>query len=162
MTAIKTLKVEAIGERQIAMTRAFNAPARLVFDAYTKPDLVRRWLTGPPGWLMTVCDMDVRVGGAYRWVWRKNGDEMGMGGVYREIKKPVRLVNTEKFDESWYDGEAVGEIDLVEKDGKTTVTQTLTYESRVARDQVLKSGMESGVEFSYNNLERLLETELRG
>lgn len=158
MTAIKTLTVEARGDSQIVMTRVFNAPDRLVFDAFTKPDLVKRWLTGPPGWEMTVCTIDLRVGGSYRWVWRKNGTDMGMGGTYKEIKKPVRLANTEKFDESWYDGEAVGELDLVEKDGRTTVIQTLTYVSKAARDQVLKSGMESGVEYSYQNLEKLLET----
>ena len=100
------LKITKSGDRDLVMTRVFDAPRKLVYDAHTKPALVRQWLLGPPGWTMPVCDMDVRVGGTYRWVWRKetDGSEMGMGGVYREIKAPERLVTTEKFDEAWYPG----------------------------------------------------------
>jgi len=77
------LKVTTPSDREIAMTRVFDAPRTLVFDAHTKPDLVRLWLLGPPGWSMPVCEMDVRVGGTYRWVWRhdRDGTTMGMGGV---------------------------------------------------------------------------------
>src|SRR5205814_4345631 len=104
------------------------------------------WLLGPPGWSMPVCEIDLRVGGKYRYVWRQESDgtEMGMGGVYREIVVPERLVTTERFDEAWYPGEAVGTLVLVEQRGRTTVTQTMRYESREARDAVLKSGMEKG------------------
>src|SRR5205807_9676277 len=96
-------------DREITMTRVFDAPRTLVFDAHTKPALVKQWLLGPPGWSMPVCEMDVRVGGTYRWVWRhdRNGTEMGMGGVYREIVQPERLVTTERFDEAWYPGEGL-------------------------------------------------------
>ena len=152
------LKITTSGDRELVMTRVFDAPCRLVFDAHTKPELVQRWLLGPPGWSMPVCEMDVRVGGTYRWVWRNDSDgtEMGMGGTYREVRAPERLVTTEKFDEAWYPGEALNTLVLVEQVGRTTLTQTMRYESREARDRVLKSGMESGVKASYDRLDELL------
>lgn len=153
-----TLQVTARGEREIVMTRDFDAPRRLVFDAFTKPELVKRWLLGPDGWSMPVCEIDLRVGGSYRYVWRHERDrkEMGMAGVYREIVAPERVVFTEKFDDPWYPGEAVGTLVMVEQGGATTVTQTMLYESRVTREAVLKSGMESGVATSYDRLAGLL------
>ena len=162
MKSAGTLQVTAPGEREIVMTRVLDAPRKLVFDAFTKPELVRRWLLGPPGWSMPVCEIDLRVGGKYRYVWRKDSDgaEMGMGGVYREIVVPERLVTTERFDEAWYPGEAVGTLVLVEQRGRTTVTQTMLYESREARDAVLKSGMEKGVAASYDRLADLLASTL--
>ncbi len=155
---METVKLTTPSDREIAMTRVFDAPRKLVFDAHTKPDLVRQWLLGPPGWSMPVCEMDVRVGGKYRWVWRhdRDGTTMGMGGAYREIVKPERLVVTERFDEAWYPGEAFNTLVLVEQGGRTTLTQTMRYESREARDAVLKSGMESGVKASYDRLADLL------
>jgi uncharacterized protein YndB with AHSA1/START domain len=152
------LKITSSGDRELVMTRVFDAPRTLVFDAHTKPDLVRQWLLGPPGWSMPVCEMDVRVGGKYRWVWRhdRDGTEMGMGGVYREIVQPERLVATERFDEAWYPGEGLNTLVLVEQGGRTTLTQTMRYESREARDAVLKSGMEQGVAASYDRLADLL------
>jgi len=162
---METLKLTTPSDREIAMTRVFDAPRQLVFDAHTKPDLVRQWLLGPPGWSMPVCEIDLRVGGKYRYVWRhdRDGTEMGMGGVYREIVPPERIVNTEKFDEAWYPGEAVDTLVLVEQRGKTTLTLTVRYESWEARDAVLKSGMESGVAASYDRLAELLaSTPARG
>jgi uncharacterized protein YndB with AHSA1/START domain len=157
-TNAATLKVTAQGEKEIVMTRVFDAPRQLVFEAHTKPELVQRWLLGPPGWTMPVCEIDLRVGGTYRYVWKseKDGKTMGMGGVYREIVRPERIVSTERFDEAWYPGEGVGTLVLTEKDGKTTLTQTMAYESREARDGVMKSGMESGVAASYDRLEPML------
>ena len=157
MSRPRALKVITRGDREIVMTRSFNAPRTLVFDAFTKPELVRQWLLGPPGWSMPVCEIDLRVGGKYRYVWRHDsGNEMGMGGVYREIVVPERIVSTEKFDESWYPGEAVGTIVLVEQGGTTTITQTVMYDTREARDAVMKSPMESGVAAGYDRLEKLL------
>ena len=158
MNTGKTLSVTAPGDREIVMTRVVDAPRRLVFEAFTKPELIKQWLLGPPGWSMPVCEIDLRVGGSYRYVWRKTatGTEMGMGGVYHEIAPPERLVATEKFDDAWYPGEAVSTLVLTEQAGKTTITQTVLYESREARDAVLKSGMESGVAASYDRLEELL------
>lgn len=158
MTNPFTLKLTANGDREIVMTRSFNASRRLVFDAFTKPELVRRWLLGPDGWTMPVCDIDLRVGGSYRYVWRhEKGHQMGMGGEYREIVVPERIVSTEKFDESWYPGEAVGTLVFSEQGGVTTVTQTVRYDTKEARDAVLKSPMESGVSAGYNRLEKVLE-----
>jgi uncharacterized protein YndB with AHSA1/START domain len=157
MTNPGNFKLTARGDREIVMTRVFDAPRNLVFDALTKPELIRQWLLGPPGWTMPVCEIDLRVGGRYRYVWRHtSGNEMGMGGVYREIVAPERIVATEKFDDSWYPGEGVGTILLDEQAGKTTLTQTLLYESRAARDLVVKSPMEGGVTMSYNRLAELL------
>ncbi len=154
----RALQITTPSDREIMMTRVFNAPRRLVFDAHTKPELVRRWLLGPDGWTMPVCEIDLRVGGRYRYVWRKDatGDEMGMGGVFREIAAPERIVNTEKFDDAWYQGEALDTLVLVEQGGKTTLTQTMLLESREARDAILKTGMEKGVEASYNRLDEVL------
>ena len=153
-----SLKLTTSGDRELVMTRVFDAPRRLVYDAHTKPELVRQWLLGPPGWTMPVCEMDVRVGGKYRWVWRKDSDgsQMGMGGVYREVVAPERLVTTERFDEAWYPGESLNTLVLVEQGGRTTLTQTLRYESKEAREAVLKSGMESGVSASYDRLDAVL------
>ena len=94
------LKLTTRGDREIVITRAFDAPRKLVFDALTKPELIKQWLLGPDGWSMPVCEIDLKVGGKYRYVWRrdKDGTEMGMGGVYREIVAPERVVATEKFD----------------------------------------------------------------
>ncbi len=152
------LKLTTPSDREIVMTRVFDAPRKLVFDAHTKPELVKRWLLGPPGWSMPVCEIDLRVGGRYRYVWQRdsNGTRMGMGGVYREIRAPERIVNTERFDDAWYPGEAVDTLVLVEQGGRTTLTQTMLYESREARDAVLKSGMEQGVAASYDRLAELL------
>jgi uncharacterized protein YndB with AHSA1/START domain len=153
------LQVTTPTDREIAMTRVFDAPRRLVFEAITKPELIRRWLLGPPGWSMVVCEADFRVGGAYRYVWRHtDGTEMGMGGVCREIVPPERLVATEKFDQPWYPGEAQVTTVLVEQSGKTALTITVRYESREARDGVLKSRMKEGVAASYNRLAELLAT----
>ena len=151
-----SLKVEARGEGEIVMTRAFDAPRQLVFDAFTKPELLKRWLYGLEGWVLAVCEIDLRVGGRYRYVWKGHGMEMGMGGVYREIVVPEKIVSTEKFDDAWYPGEAIGTVVLTEQAGTTTLTQTLLYESRAARDGVLKSPMESGVAMSYDRLEKLV------
>ena len=156
MTNIGLLEVTTPSDREIAMTRVFDAPARLVFDAWTKPELIKRWLGVRAGWTMAVCEVDLRVGGAYRFVWRGPDMTMGMGGLYREVVPPTRLVSTEKFDESWYEGEAVDTMVLVERDGKTTVTTTVRYVSREVRDAVIKSGMATGVAEGYDNLAALL------
>ena len=152
------LQIKANGDREIVMTRVFDAPRKLIFDAFTKPELLKQWLLGPPGWSMPVCEIDLRVGGRYRYVWRRDSDgtEMGCGGVYREIVPPERLVHTEQFDNPWYPGESLITTVLDEQLGKTTLTATMLYESRDARDGILKSGMESGVAASYDRLAELL------
>lgn len=154
----RTLKITTPSDRELAMTRTFDAPRNLVFDAWTKPELLKRWLGVFGSWQLAICEVDLRVGGKYRFVWRGPGKEMGMGGVYREIVPNERLVSTEQFDDPWYEGEAVGTVTFVERGGKTTVTQTVRYDSREIRDKVLKSPMEGGVNQSYNKLEEVLES----
>jgi uncharacterized protein YndB with AHSA1/START domain len=159
MHNIGAMKVTTRGEREIVITRVFDAPRNLVWDAHTKPELLKRWLTGPPGWTFPVCEMDLRVGGKYRWVWRgPDGTEMGMGGIHREIVPPERIVNTQLFDEDWTGGEAIGTLVFTEKDGKTTLTNTILYSSREARDAVLKTPMEQGMGAGYDRLAELLTT----
>ncbi len=153
-----TLKLTTPSENQLLMTRQFAAPRELVFQAMTTPALLKRWLLGPAHWTMPVCEIDLKVGGTYRYVWQntKNGQKMGMGGVYREITHPSRIVATERFDDAWYPGEdALSTLVLTEKDGVTTLNNTMTYASKEALDAVLKSGMEGGVTASYNRLDEV-------
>lgn len=153
------LIVTTPSDREIAMTRVFNAPRKLVFDAWTKPALVRRWLLGPPGWTMPVCEIDLRVGGAYRFEWLgQDGTRMGMGGVYREIVIPERIVNTQLFDVDWTGGETLGTLLFTEQGGKTTLTNSVLYSSREARDAALRTPMAEGVEAGYARLDEILPT----
>lgn len=153
------LRIVPLSDREIKITRDFKAPRKLVWDAYTRPELVKQWLYGPPGWSFDVCEIDLRVGGRYRYVWRKGAEVvMGMGGVYREIRVPERIVSTEKFDEAWYPGEAVGTVVMTESGGATLVTTTVRYESKEIRDGVLKSPMESGLKAGYDRLAELVES----
>jgi len=155
------LQVTTPSEREIAMTRVFDAPRSLVFDAWTKPELLKRWLGVRGGWTFAVCEVDLRVGGSYRFVWRgPTGAEMGMGGVYREIVRPGRLVATEKFDEAWYEGEALDTTTFVERGGKTTATTTVLYASRAVRDSVLQTPMLTGVAESYDKMAEVLASRV--
>jgi uncharacterized protein YndB with AHSA1/START domain len=150
------LQITTPSDRELAMIRSFDAPRGLVWDAWTKPELLKQWLGVRGGWTFAVCEVDLQVGGKYRYVWRgPSGAEMGMGGVFREVVKPERLVATEKFDESWYEGDAMDTTTFVERGGQTTVTTTVKYASKAVRDAVLKSPMESGVAESYNKLDEV-------
>ena len=154
MTATDTLTVTTPSDREIVLTRVFNAPRHLVFDAYTRPELVQRWL-GPAG--MSVCEIDLRVGGAWRFVLHIPGrKDMGMRGVYREIVPSERLVSTEVFDD--YPGEALVNTVLVEDGGRTTLTSTVRYDSQAIRDAVANSGMARGAGESYDRLAELLRS----
>jgi uncharacterized protein YndB with AHSA1/START domain len=154
-----TFKITTPSDREIVITRVFDTPRRLVWDASTKPELIRRWLVGPPGWVMTTCELDLRVGGRYRWAWRDLEDlEIAMHGVHREIVAPEKLVRTEQFDVGCppQAGEQLATLALSEKDGRTTLTITVLYPSKEARDGVLASGMEHGMAAGYDRLEELL------
>ena len=154
------LKVTTPTDREIVMTRVFGATRNLIFDALTKPELLKRWLLGPPGWSMVVCDVDLRVGGAFRHGWRRDdGTEMGMGGVYCEIAPPERIARTEVFDD--FPGESLCTLVLTEQGGKTTLELTVSYPSKEARDATLASGMEHGVAASYDRLAELLASPRR-
>jgi uncharacterized protein YndB with AHSA1/START domain len=155
-----SFKICMPSDREIQVSRDFDAPRSLVFDAFTKPELVRRWLLGPPGWTMPVCEIDLRAGGSYRYVWRseKDGSEMGMRGVFREVTPAERLVATERFDDAWYPGEALDTTVFEERRGITRTTITIVYESQEARDTARRSGMEYGMAAGYDRLETLLPT----
>lgn len=150
------------GDCQIAMTRRFDAPRSLVFRAMTTPALVQRWLLGPPGWSMPVCEIDLRIGGHFRYVWRQNGTgtTMGMRGTYCEIEAPSRIAHNETFDEPWFSGDCLCVQTLAETSGQTLLTTTLTYDSRAVRDSVLKANMTKGVSASYDLLDNVLTKEL--
>lgn len=152
-----TLTVTTPTDREVAMTRVFDAPRRLVFEAFTEPELLKRWF-GPRGWRLVVCEIDLRVGGGFRFVLRDpGGKEMGMRGVYREITPPERSVHVESFD--GYPGESVVTGVFVEEGGKTKFTATVLYPSKEVRDAVLQMGMEHGAAESYDKLAALLEAE---
>lgn len=153
MKNVGAMTLDTPGETDIVMSRVFDAPRKAVFEAYTKPELLKKWLGVQNGWKLAVCTVDLRVGGAYPYEWRgKDGKAMGMGGTFREVKAPEKFVATEKFDEAWYPGEAVDSVVMTEKNGKTTLTLTVRYESRAARDAVLKTPMEQGMAASFDNL----------
>jgi len=151
------LQILTVGERDLVMSREFNAPRDLVFACYTRPELIRRWLLGPDGWTMPVCEFDARIGGGYRYVWRHaDGREMAMSGVLREIEPPEKLVSTELFDDDWTGGEALTSLVLTERSGRTLMTQTVTYSSAEARAGALASGMTGGLEMGYQRLDAVL------
>jgi uncharacterized protein YndB with AHSA1/START domain len=152
-----TLNVMLSGDREVIMTRVFDAPRQLVFDAFRKPELLKRWF-GPRGWALDVCEVDWRVGGGFRFVLRgPDGKTLGMRGVYRELVPPERSVHMESFDD--YPGESQVTAVFVEAAGKTTLTATVRYESRMVRDAVVQSGMEHGAAESYDRLAEMLEKQ---
>jgi uncharacterized protein YndB with AHSA1/START domain len=160
MAATMKLSITTPSDREIRIEREFAAPRAKVFDAMTRPELVRQWLLGPPGWTMPICEIDLRPGGAFRYVWRHpEKDEMGMRGIFREIVRPERIVHTELFDADWTGGETVVTTVLREGSGRTTMTITVLYVSREARDGALQSGMDSGLEAGYALLDTVLQAD---
>ena len=143
-------------DREIIMTRVFDAPRRLVFEALSKPEHVLRWF-GPPSCPIVSCEMDFRPGGAWRFILRgPDGKSLGMRGVYREIARPDRLVSTESFDD--YPGETLNTTTFSEQNGKTMLTTSVLYPSKETRDAVIQSGMERGAGETYDRLAEHLET----
>jgi uncharacterized protein YndB with AHSA1/START domain len=150
------LAVTTPTDEQIVLTRSFTAPRGLVFAALTTPDLLRRWL-GADGWHLVEADVDLRVGGAWRFVSRgPGGERMGHHGVYRVVDPPGRLAYTEEFDDQWVPGEALVDAVLTEGSGVTTLTTTVTYPSREARDVAVRSPMERGLGEGYRRLDAVL------
>ncbi len=157
MKNVGKMQISTPSDREIAMSREFQAPRHLVWEAYTRPEHLQRWLGVHNGWTFPICEIDLRVGGAYRWVWRsRDGHEMGMGGVYREIVPNTLVVATERFDNPWYEGEAVDTVTFDEGGGITTLVMTVLYDTQAIRDAVLQSPMESGVAKGFDTLESLL------
>ena len=155
-----TVDVTTPSDREVRVTRVFDAPRALIYDCHTKPDLVRRWLLGPPGWTMPVCEIDLRVGGRYRYVWRSeaDGSEFALGGQFREIVSPERIVHTERFEGS-ETGDALCTLTLTEEGGRTILTHTIAFPTREVRDQVLQTGMTDGMAASYDRLEGLMQAQ---
>lgn len=153
----QTMQLSTPSDKEVQWMREFDAPREKVFEALVNPDLLRRWLLGPDGWSMPTCEVDLRVGGKYRYIWRhpEKGD-MGISGVYKEIKRPEKIVHTEAFDDPWYSGEAVVTTTLTDRGGRTLMTTTMLLASKEARDGVLKSGMEHGLEPSYARMDAVL------
>jgi uncharacterized protein YndB with AHSA1/START domain len=157
MTNSGTLTVTTPSDLEVQAIRIFSAPRRLVFKALTTPDLLMRWMHGPNGWTLAVCEVDLRVGGTFRYVWRKpNGREMGMSGVFREIAPPTRIVHTEVFDDDWTGGETTVTTLLTERDGTTTLTVTVLYVSKAGRDAALQTNFAMGMEAGYDALAEIL------
>jgi len=157
------LTVATPTDTDIVLAREFDAPRGLVFGALTRPELLTRWY-GARGWNLTECDVDLRVGGAWRFVsLGPDGARMAQSGVYREIEPPALLVYTEVFDDQSYAGESLITHELVERaGGRTTLTSTLRYASQQARDTVLRYPMRRGVGESYDRLSEVLTTEKNG
>jgi uncharacterized protein YndB with AHSA1/START domain len=150
-----TLTITTPGDREVVITREFDAPADLVFDALTKPDLLRRWY-GPTGWTLIVCDIDLKVGGAWHFVvQRPDGKRFGQLGVYQKIERPELIVNTETWDD-WDAGETLVTTSLLERDSKTTFRSSILFPSQEVRDIVVKGGLEHGSKESYEKLDKLL------
>ena len=142
-------------DTQVVITRIVDAPRRLVFDAWTNPKHVPQWMLGPEGWTMPVCEMDLRPGGSWRYVWRKtNGAEMTLTGSVREVAPPERLVTTESWGPEW--PETVNSLVLTESGGQTTIALTILYPSKQARDAALATGMKDGMDPSFARLDQLL------
>ena len=152
-----TLQVTTPSDREIVLTRVFNAPRHLVFEAFTNPELLKRWF-GPHGWSLRVCEVDYRVGGSFRFIMRgPDGTEMGMRGTYKEIAPPNRSVHMESFDDFPGSESQVTTV-FAEKDGKTTMIATVLYPSKEVRDAVIQSGMEHGAAETYDRLAEMLES----
>src|SRR5262245_34657160 len=164
--AIEKAQVTLPSDREVKVTRSFRAPRGLVYRAYTEPSLVQRWLLGPPGWTMPVCEMDVRVGGRYRWRWRskEDGSEFGFAGTFREVQPSARLVHTQAFDpgtleDNFPGNDAIVTVSFNENAGVTMVTTLIDFGSKEARDAAVATGMTDGMEQSYQSLDGLLSEQ---
>ena len=156
------LQVATPTDTSIVMTRIFKAPQRLVWEAMTDPAKLRRWMFAPPGWTMTVCEFEPRVGGHYRWAWKTEQADPAMT-IYGEMKEVVpfqRIVHTQTMDmvhcPSWH---LVATLELSEKGGVTHMKLTLAYSSKQERDAALASGMQQGMEAGYQRMDAALAAE---
>jgi uncharacterized protein YndB with AHSA1/START domain len=154
-TSTGTTTFTTPSDTETVMTRVVDAPKTVVWDVYTRPEHIQQWMLGPEGWTMPVCEIDLRPGGSYRYGWRKaEGDEMEITGAFREIAPPDRLVSTESWGADWPD--TINTVVLTEEDGKTTITTTMLYPSKEARDAALQSGMKEGASVTFDRLDAYL------
>lgn len=157
-----TLKIVAQGDREIVITREFNAPRELVFEAWTTPALLKRWFGTFAGWSLEVCDIDLRANGDYRYLWVHAEGRLEIRGTYSEIAAPERIAGVEHFVEPFVSEDATGTTVFTERDGRTYLRNTIRYGSQQARDGALQSPMEHGMRASYNTLDELLATQSVG
>ncbi len=154
------LQISTPTDTTIVLTRTFNAPRRLVWEAMTDPDRMRRWMLPPPGWTMTICEVEARVGGTLRLAWKSEDADpaMTLHGVFTEFAPHERMVHTETM--TLGSGETIGSQvethEFTEKGGVTTMRITQTYESKDARDGALASGMDEGMEACYKQLDAVV------
>ena len=155
MKSAGTVTVTTPTDKEIVVTRIVDAPRRLVSEAWTNPANVPRWMLGPPGWTMPVCEIDLRQGGKWHFVWRlADGTEMAMRGEYKEITPPERLVSSESWGGNWPD--TLNTLTLSEEDGKTRVSVSILYPSKETRDAALQTGMKDGISQSLDRLAAFL------
>lgn len=152
-----TIHVTTPSDREVRVTRKFTAPAALLFDAHTKPELVKRWLLGPPGWSMPVCEIDLTVGGRYRYVWRNDSDgrEFGISGQFLEIVSPERIVTVETMD--GMPGETTVTTTFEDNGPESHFTINMLFDSQKTRDIALQTGMTDGMGMSYDRLQDLID-----
>jgi uncharacterized protein YndB with AHSA1/START domain len=142
-------------DKELVAEREVNAPRRVIWEMMTNPEHVPHWMLGPGDSSMPVCEIDLRPGGAWHFVWREPGEEsMEMRGVFREIAPPERLVQTEAWGGDW--SETLNTLVLTEKDGRTKITTTVLYPSKEARERAIGTGMKEGWAQSYDRLDRYL------
>lgn len=157
MAQTESLQINQPSELEIEIVREFAAPRELVFQAFTEPGLIKQWMLGPEGWTMPHCEVDLRVGGGYRHVWRKAGvPDMGLTGTFTEVTPPERLVATEVFDDDWTGGPTTVTTSFDDRAGTTVVSTLVRYSSRAARDAAFRTGMADGMEAGYQRLDALL------
>lgn len=155
-----SLQISTPTDTTIVLTRAFNAPRRMVWEAFFTPDKMRRWMVPPPGWTMSVCECDPRTAGPLRIVWKSADADpaMALHGVFTEANAPERIVHTELMvlGNGQPIGSQVETHEFAEKGGVTTMKITQVYVSKEARDGALASGMDEGMEACYKNLDEVL------
>lgn len=160
----KPAEVTLPSDREVRVTRSFNAPRQLVWDAHTQPDLIPKW-QGYPGWEMPVCEMDVRVGGTYKWQWKnlEDGNQFGFFGTFSEVNVPSKMVHAQYFDAGNTDfampagDPCIVSLELSEQNGVTTIVCTMAFVSKEARDEAMSTGMTDGMEHSYTRLDDLVK-----
>ncbi len=154
----RPLQLELVGATEILILRRFAAARELVFEAFTDAELLTRWMLGPGGWTMPVCEVDLRPGGGYRHVWRKEGErDLAVSGTYVEVEPPRRIVARERFNDDWTQGETIVTTEFeAEPDGGTLVRLTIEFASPEARDAAARTGMAEGMEAGYARLDEML------
>jgi uncharacterized protein YndB with AHSA1/START domain len=154
-------------DTEVRVTRDFKAPRQLVWDAHTRPEIIQRWMLGPPGWSMPVCEMDLRPGGKYRWRWRsdENSQEFGFFGEFLEVEAPAQLSHSEYYDPGDMAEEPGGDMDasqpaivhntFTETNGVTTLVTVMKFATKEIRDAAVSTGMTDGMEMGYARLDAM-------